>query len=198
MYPHSTILPRTCLHCGKEFLRHICDVRRGFANYCSHACAAKASRRPMVDRFWEKVRKTDGCWEWTAARLPTGYGVFGVEGNDIRAAHRVSWLIHYGEVPEGMLVCHHCDNRGCVNPTHLFLGTDADNMHDMIAKGRARPTGPKGVANASAKLTEEDVVTIRNRYASRQVYQYQLAAEYGVSQPVIGSVVLRKTWKHVL
>ncbi|WP_223643966.1 HNH endonuclease [Corallococcus sp. EGB] len=91
-------------------------------------------RRNIAERFWEKVRKGEGCWEWTLAHL-RGYGVFTANGKHLRA-HRVAWELTNGPIPEGVLVCHHCDNPGCVRPDHLFLGSNADNNADRDSKGR--------------------------------------------------------------
>lgn len=87
------------------------------------------------DRFWSKVRKGDGCWEWTAWINSNGYGEFTKDHKNLKAS-RVSWILTYGPIPDGLFVCHHCDNPPCVRPDHLFLGTPLDNMRDMIAKGR--------------------------------------------------------------
>ncbi len=96
-------------------------------------------------RFWKKIRKPDfanGCWEWLGYLDPKGYGTFGVN-NKVFKAHRYSYLIHFGPIPEKLCVCHHCDNPQCCNPDHLFLGTHNDNMQDMIKKGRSNFNGSK-------------------------------------------------------
>ena len=88
-----------------------------------------------MERFWNKVDKTDDCWNWTASKNIQGYGYFRFDGK-MRKAHRMAWLLVNGEIPDGMCVCHTCDNPGCVNPIHLWLGTNQDNMDDMNNKGR--------------------------------------------------------------
>lgn len=164
--------------------------------------------RPVADRFWSKVNKTDDCWEWTGG-LVSGYGTINIDKRTYKA-HRLSWIIHNGPIPDGMFICHHCDNRRCVRPDHLFVGTASDNMRDMVSKGRhPYPTGDdhparkdgsfilRGEQNPIAKLTEDDVRAIRSEYARGGISQQAIADRYGVSQPVISSIIRREWWRHV-
>ena len=104
-------------------------------------------------RFMAKVEKSDGCWEWTAAKLKKGYGKFSKGRDGWELAHRASWRLKHGQIPQGMQVLHRCDNPSCVRPSHLFLGVARDNTHDMIRKGRARfhfhVTPPCGARNVN-------------------------------------------------
>ena len=134
------------------------------------------------DRFWAKVDKRgpNDCWEWTSAALPRGYGLLTLNGSN-SYAHRLSWEINHGRpIPDGMLICHHCDNPACCNPAHLFLGTPADNTHDMVAKGRGR--------RGKHKLTDEEVLEIRARWRD-PVTLRELGDRYGVSHETIRLVV---------
>ena len=157
----------------------------------------------LQERFWSKVAKAgpNACWEWRAALMWKGYGVINIRGRAERA-HRVVWELTEGPIPHGMLVCHHCDNRRCVNPAHLFVGTVADNQRDMVRKGRAKG-GPKGHTrtrgsrSAVAKLTEQKVVEMREAYATGMVLQRELADKYGISGPTVSMIVNRKAWAHI-
>jgi len=148
------------------------------------------------ERFWAKVNKTDACWEWTAASQPKGYGRFKVNGRLV-GAHRFSYELHYGPIPEGLWVLHRCDNPKCVNPEHLFLGTRSDNMFDCARKDRlAVHNAPLGERHPRAKLMNKDILDIRQSYREGCI-QKELALGYGVSRQLISQVVTRRIWKHV-
>ncbi len=145
-------------------------------------------------RFWDKVDKrgTADCWEWLASKNEFGYGRFGY-GRVASRAHRVSWILHYGDIADGMDVCHTCDNPACVNPTHLFLGTAKDNMSDASQKGRMA----HGEKHYRSKLTEEQVIQARIEYRAGGVTHQELADRYGVAKAVIGYMLRRQTWSHI-
>jgi hypothetical protein len=160
--------------------------------FCSVVCFRQSRQAtPTVERFWKFVAKTDSCWLWTANRDNKGYGRL-----DRTLAHRLSWEIAHGPIPDGLFVCHNCpggDNPACVNPDHLFLGTQADNMKDAGLKRRL----PHGSSQHNAKLTEAAVCEIRSRYASGDSTQQELADEFGVTNGNISVIINRKSWRHV-
>ena len=109
-------------------------------------------RKPMIDRFWAKVTKSETCWLWTAATTKAGYGYLMNNERRVTTAHRLSWELHFGPIPDGLFVCHHCDNPPCVRPTHLFLGTVRDNAIDAANKGRLRSQKAKRARLAAEAL----------------------------------------------
>jgi len=146
-------------------------------------------------RFWSKVSvsHTNQCWEWKAGTMGKGYGQFRASRTDprlsTRLAHQLSWIFSFGDIPPGMFVLHKCDNIKCVNPSHLFLGTQLDNIRDMISKNR----GAKGEGNGMAKLTEVKVRSIAKDNRNRNL----IASEYGVSLSVVSNIKNRRIWKHL-
>lgn len=149
---------------------------------------------PLEKRFWDKVNKTDGCWEWTAFKR-AGYGRIAIGNKRAVDSHRISYLLHFGLIPKGMNVLHKCDNPGCVNPQHLFLGTHKDNMRDKALKKRA--PSMKGRNNPSSTLTEVDVLQIRSKYSTGKFSQRKLAKEFSVSYTMIHNITSRKNWRHI-
>jgi hypothetical protein len=159
-------------------------------------------------RFFSKVTNIsdhNACWEWAAFRV-NGYGRFWMDGANIYA-HRASWLIHNGTIPDNLRVLHRCDNRACVNPAHLFLGTHEDNMRDMVAKGRSasgdRSTARlylekqlRGESHPRSKLTAEQVRSIRS-LASSGVMFTDIAVLFGVSRSTVSSIHRRISWKSI-
>lgn len=174
---------------------------------------------PVEQRFWSKVRKSTGCWEWCGSYRGI-YGQFALRRGTNGGAHRASWILTYGEIKDGLWVLHKCDNPKCVRPDHLFLGTTQDNTADRNAKGR-QATGakviPKRLARGDshwakrmpekyrrgskhhyARLNEAIVREIRRRYAAGGVSQRQLARDYGVVKGTITFILQGKTWRHIL
>ena len=151
--------------------------------------------RSIQERFWSKVFKGENCWLWLAQKTAFGHGRFSVYHPDRNRhipeyAHRWAWMLTHGPIPEGIQVCHHCDNPGCVNPGHLFLGTQADNMFDAMSKGRMC----YGLNRSNHKLDPDKVRLIRADTRSRAA----IAAAFGVSEGVIQRVRNRTVWKSVI
>ena len=154
-----------------------------------------------IERFWKHVEKTDdaSCWNYTGYILNSGYGHFVIGKKRIRA-HRLSWLINNGEIPEGMLICHTCDNRKCVNPKHLFIGTNKDNALDREEKGRGAHNNTKpqyGEKNGLSKLTRFKVDEILELYKESGCTQQALADEFNVSRSTISHITTGRIWKEV-
>lgn len=158
----------------------------------------------LPERFWAKVRRSQDqtdCWPFMGKCQGAGYGVQHVGGRPGRTiyAHRLAYVLATGVDPLGKAVCHHCDNPPCCNPSHLFLGSIADNVRDMIAKGRkavCRGGGPRGEQVGGAKLNAAKVREIRARAAAGEGSGY-LGKAYGVDSSSVRQIVRRETWKHV-
>lgn len=162
-----------------------------------------------LQRFWAKVKKTSGCWLWTAALRNKGYGAFCYKqnGRTIQGrAHRFSYEIHKGPIPPGLFVLHKCDTPSCVNPQHLFLGTIQDNVNDMLNKRRHVPGGThcrdagkwkRGVAHHGAKITAADVKKLRKMHSTGEWTYSKLGAEFSINGSAAYKVVNRLLWRHV-
>jgi hypothetical protein len=224
-YNYKTI-PRICLECTTEFFAEPHQITKYGANFCSHKCsstwhARKWHPKTPEERFWEKVNKTETCWLWTGHTSQNGYGRFWLNKRNIQA-HRFSWGLVNGPVPDGFILCHNCpdgDNPACVRQSHLFLGTNADNSADMVRKGRQshgeehtrkilpnRPRGenhhtrlhpetaPRGVKNGNAKLTREQSGEIRDIYKQGNTSLNNLSQRFSVSKKTIFNIIHNKIW----
>lgn len=156
----------------------------------------------VEERFWSKVRVlgVDECWLWTAGTTSNGYGAFWLNGKHKRA-HSIAWKFYNGDLPpDKPYVLHHCDTPACVNPRHLYAGTQQDNVNDMMRRGRQAPTELKrhlGEKNGRAKLTEDKVREIRVLYASGEFSYRALGKRFGVSCQLVSQIVNYKIWTHI-
>ena len=143
------------------------------------------TRRPIAERLWSRVETTDNCWLWTGSRNARGYGQLAQPGGAARPllAHRVSWEIAHGPIPDGLFVLHACDNPPCVRPSHLFLGTNLDNSHDMLRKDRG-----------CRKLTNAQVQEVRELIASG-IPNRDIAIRYGVTTAAIWFIQKNKHYQ---
>src|SRR6056297_983245 len=174
------MIEKTCKSCGSGFT--VPPYRKETALYCSAACrrvaVAKANARPLSERFWEKVKVSAAheCWEWSGAKTHGGYGVIGFGSKTLLRAHRVSYEMHNGEISNGLVVRHACDNPSCVNPRHLAVRTQAQNMQDAVDRGRHK--------SPARKLSDKDVDDIINARAGVR----ETARAYGVSPALICNI----------
>lgn len=160
-------------------------------------CAARdRPRRSLEERFWDKVNVcgANECWLWKGSKA-RGYGRISLSdrGRGAAQAHRISWEIHYGSIPDGLYVCHKCDVRACVNPNHLFLGTPKDNQQDMVRKGRCA----MGETHPQTKFKKDDIIKIRKLYATGKFTQREIARRFEVKRPAISRILSGKRWGHV-
>jgi hypothetical protein len=176
------ILIKKCLDCPTKIQEH---------NKRCLPCSWKAATRPVEERFFSYVTKTETCWFWTSSKDHQGHGIFHLtHPRKNISAHRQSWIIHKGPIPEKMCVCHKCDIRHCVNPDHLFLGTFQENTDDMLKKRRGNAWGH------AQKLTPEDVRRIRSIYVPKKYTLKMLAKEYNCHLGTIYDAIHRR-WKHI-
>lgn len=149
---------------------------------------------PLAERFKKYYKETEGCWIWTGSKSNKGYGNIGAggRGGKFLLAHRVSYQIHKGEIPDGMFVMHSCDNPSCVNPSHLSLGTPKDNTQDALKKNRLATVWNPGEAHAMAKLSLNDVLFIK---AHNEIRGVDLARMFNVDKSTICDIRKGRTWK---
>ena len=149
-----------------------------------------------------KINKSTGCWLWTGCKTRGGYGEIRINGR-MTGTHRAMHEAYNGPIPSGFSVCHHCDNPLCANPAHLFLGTQSDNIHDAMSKGRMAgflrypDRRPRGESQGHSVLVESQVREIRCEYSFNKTGYKRLARKYGVSPTTIYDIVHTRTWKHV-
>ncbi len=197
--PHKKEISRGYCQCGCEQKTEISK----YTQYASNRNSIKGQPLqylfghrglPIEERLWKyiKVNSPVECWPWIGCKDKDGYGKLTYQTKD-KHAHRVVYEICIGEIPEDLCVLHQCDNPSCCNPNHLFLGSPIDNAIDRDNKGRQA----KGTSCHTSKLSESDVIEIRQRYISITPNKTQLAKEYNVSQTTIDFLVRRITWKHI-
>ncbi len=169
-------LERKCKNCKKIF------NPKGAEKGCCREC-----------RFLIKVKKDEKCWEWLGSKTPNGYGT-SRDGNETISAHRLSFELFNGKIPIDLCVCHSCDNRSCVNPEHLWLGTTQDNTEDKMKKGRK--ADKRGEKHHLAKLSEDDVFKIREMHV-QGLKQCEIAKIYHVDNSSISNIIRKRNWSHI-
>lgn len=179
-----------CAWCGVEFHVRGSRLNGGRGKCCSKTCSVKSRLVKIEDRFHNHVspRDDNGCMKWTGNVAVSGYGFIRADNRGRPLlAHRVAYEMAKGPIPDGMLIRHTCDTPSCVNPAHLVLGTDADNVRDMVARDRC----------TAARLLVAQVREIRSKYADGNITVKELASQYFVGESAIWKLLARKTWKHV-
>lgn len=176
-----------CPQCHKLFQAERSQVKA--RKFCSVKCKGDSQTGSVIERFLKNVKQTSTCWLWIGGKR-RGYGALRIKGKQ-EAAHRISYRLFKGAIPENLLVLHHCDVPDCVNPGHLFLGTPLDNIRDMFSKKRDRHV--KGEESGNHKLTNEQVIEICNA----SVPHADLALKFGVHRSTISLIKSKQHWKHL-
>ena len=182
---------RICSVCGKSFNVR-CDSK---TRMCSRECVAReaTSKIPVEEKFMSRVLKTDNCWIWLGFKDKLGYGRF-TFNRKTYPAHRFSCILAGKPIPNNLFACHKCDNPSCVNPDHIFPGTQADNVHDAISKGRMMQ---KGEDNCYSKLKNEDILEIREIYKNGSLCKAELARKFHIDKSHVRRIVSRELWAHI-
>ena len=176
-----------CSFCNKPFKAYPCH-RRAKEKFCNSKHRGLWQKQNRKKRFLTHVNKTNNCWEWLASKHPFGYGQF------IRSsAHRWSFKFHVGKIPKGKYILHNCDNPSCVNPKHLRIGSQKENIVECSIKDRIS----FGIKRPNSKLTDENVLKIRKLYATSEISQMKLAQKFNVSQRNIFNILHNVRWKRV-
>lgn len=196
-------MKNNCRQCGTEFTTTPRMRRKGFGIYCSRKCHGDYRRRSTEHHFWNHVSKNGPtpthqpklgpCWMWTAAKASNGYGVGHANGRWLHA-HRVSWLVHHGDLPMNLCVLHKCDNKSCVRPDHLFLGTKKHNAIDRSRKGRN--PNIKGENHPQVTITKQQALAIL-RLKKQGMGPTAISRQLGLRYWATYCVYSRRSWKHL-
>jgi hypothetical protein len=201
MSAQSSRVAFVCIQCGKDFQLFPSAARRGRGRFCDRRCGEAYRTRPLAERFRAGIGRTtpEGCVLWGKSVKSGWHGQIAIGGSSRRkgfrmlVASRVAWELAHGPIPDGLSILHSCDNPACVNVEHLFLGTQTDNVADMVAKGRQA----KGESLPQARLNADAVREIRRR-ASLGECQRTISKDFEVSFATVCLIVSRKRWVHVV
>lgn len=171
---------------GRKGKKHTKESRKKMS------LARKGKIKNTPEDFWDKCHKSEGCWEWAGSRNRDGYGWFCFNGKT-QGTHRLAWQLTHGSIPKGMSVLHKCDNPPCVNPDHLFIGTQGDNIRDAFSKNKM----PIGSERSASKLAERQVRLIKDDLKDAAVNYSELGRRFGVSTSVIYDIRDGVTWRHI-